>query len=120
MTYATYQDIEERRIAELSEDEKKICNSLLEDAAVMIDSYNKDAELEIKKLVSCRMVIRAISNLDEAPIGATQGTMSALGYSQTWSLTNGSVGELYISKSEKKLLGTGNKIGSYSPIEGMV
>ena len=37
--------------------------------------------------------------------------MSGLGYSQSWTVSNGS-GEIYISKLEKQLLGRGNSIGS--------
>jgi hypothetical protein len=54
------------------------------------------------------------------PIGATQGSMSGLGYSQSWTLSNGSTGEMYLSKLDKQLLGYGNKIGSYSPVEELV
>jgi hypothetical protein len=44
-----------------------------------------------------------------------------MGYSQSWTISSGgSVGELYIAKLEKKLLGTGDKIGSYSPTEALV
>ena len=46
--------------------------------------------------------------------------MSALGYSQSWTISNGSTGELYLSKAEKALLGGGNSIGSYSPVEECV
>ena len=54
------------------------------------------------------------------PMGATQGSMSALGYSQSWTIGSGSAGELYLGKLEKKLLGCGNSIGSYSPVEALV
>ena len=50
-------------------------------------------------------------------MGATQGSMSALGYSQSWTIGAGSVGELYLGKLEKKLLGACNRIGSYSPVQ---
>jgi hypothetical protein len=46
--------------------------------------------------------------------------MSALGYSQSWTIGSGTVGELYIGKEDKKLLGASNKIGSYSPTEALV
>jgi hypothetical protein len=46
--------------------------------------------------------------------------MSGLGYSQSWTLSNGSTGEMYLSKLDKQLLGYGNKIGSYSPVEELV
>lgn len=120
MKYATHSDVEDRMGRELSEGEINVCNALLEDAAIIIDSYNSDASEDNKKVVSCRMVIRAIGNNDaDVPVGATQGSMSALGYSQSWTMTNGATGELYLGKLEKKLLGYGNKIGSYSQLEDM-
>ena len=51
------------------------------------------------------------------PMGATQGSMSGLGYSQSWTISNGGSGELYLAKIDKKLLGVGDRIGSYSPIQ---
>ena len=65
------------------------------------------------------MVVRAIGDGDMSgvPIGASQGSMSGLGYSQSWTLQSGAAGELYFSRVEKKMLGIGNSIGSYSPIE---
>jgi hypothetical protein len=42
-----------------------------------------------------------------------------MGYSQSWTIGNGSTGELYLSRTEKKLLGAGNSIGSHSPLEDM-
>ena len=106
----------------LSEDEQSICSNLLDDAAVIIDSVNANASAEVKKIVSCRMVIRALGDGESGgvPVGATQGSMSGLGYSQSWTVSNGSVGEIYISKLEKQLLGRGNSIGSYSPVEELV
>ena len=96
---------------------------MLDDAAVIIDAYNSDATASAKKVVSCRMVIRAMGDGSEAgiPMGATQGSMSALGYSQSWTIgAGGAAGELYIGRLDKKLLGAGNSIGSYSPTEELV
>ncbi len=122
MTYATVQDVQDRMNRTLSEDEQSICSNLLDDAAVIIDSVNANASAEVKKIVSCRMVIRALGDGESGgvPVGATQGSMSGLGYSQSWTVSNGSVGEIYISKLEKQLLGRGNSIGSYSPVEELV
>ena len=54
---------------------------------------------------------------ENIPIGATQGSMSALGYSQSWTTgTGSSVGELYLAKLDKKLLGVGNAIGASNPL----
>lgn len=117
--YATVTDVENRMVRTLSEREQTVVANLLDDAAVLIDSYKASAPDDAKKIVSCRMVIRAIGDgSSEIPAGATQGTMSALGYSQTWTMgTNASVGQLYLDKTDKALLGSNSKIGSYSPIE---
>ena len=123
MAYATITDVQDRMTRSMSADEQNVCLKLLDDAAVIIDAYNADASLQPKQLVSCRMVIRAIGDGADAgiPMGATQGSMSALGYSQSWTMgSSGSAGELYLGKLEKKLLGSGNRIGSYSPTEELV
>lgn len=117
--YATVTDVTDRMVRELSEKEQTVVGNLLDDAAVLIDAYNVNASSDAKKIVSCRMVIRAIGDgSTEIPAGATQGTISALGYSQTWTMgTNASVGQLYLDRTDKAMLGGGSKIGSYSPVE---
>ena len=120
MAYATVSDVENRISRTLTTDEESVCGYLLDDAAVIIDAFNASADADAKLVVSCRMVIRAIGDGEPTgvPIGASQGSMAALGYSQSWTMgTGGQVGELYLSKLDKKLLGCGNSIGSYSPIE---
>lgn len=120
--YATVDEIERRCRRILSDTDRSLCESLLEDAAVIVDSYGKNAPENSKKLVSCNMVVRALgSGADEQiPIGASQGTLSALGYSQTWSLGSGSTGELYLTKLDKKLLGVGCKINFSNPFEEII
>lgn len=120
MAYATVADVQARLTRTLDSAEQAVCATLLDDAAVIIDSFNKDASADAKEVVSCRMVMRAIGNESSVPMGATQGSMSALGYSQSWAIGSGSSGELYLSKMEKQLLGVGNSIGSYSPVEELV
>ena len=122
MAYATLSDVISRLNRDLTISEQNVCNALLDDAAVIIDAYNNDADEDVKKVVSCRMVVRALGDGASSgiPMGATQGSMSALGYSQSWTIGAGSAGELYLGKLEKKLLGTGEAIGSYSPIEELV
>lgn len=117
--YATVTDVTDRMVRELSEKEQTVVGNLLDDAAVLIDAYNVNASSDAKKIVSCRMVIRAIGDgSSDVPAGATQGTISALGYSQTWTMgTNASVGQLYLDRTDKTMLGGGSKIGSYSPVE---
>lgn len=121
MAYATYEDVQARISRTLSDDEQAICTTLLDDAAVIIDSFNSLASDDIKKVVSCRMVIRALGDGDSqgVPVGATQGSMSGLGYSQSWTISSGSVGELYLARMDKTLLGRGNAIGSHSPLEDL-
>ena len=122
MAYATVQDVQARLSYTMTTDQQTQCGYLLDDAAVLIDSYENQGTADAKKVVSCRMVIRALGADDAAnvPIGASQGSMSALGYSQSWTIGSGTVGELYLSKVEKRMLGIGNAIGSYSPTEGLV
>lgn len=119
--YATIEDAQARMSRTLSESEETVCESLLEDAAVMIDQLCNCENEVVKKIVSCRMVIRAIGDGNESmvPVGSTQGSMSALGYTQSWTVGSGSVGELYINKSERRMLGLGDAIGSKSPVEDL-
>lgn len=119
MAYATVADVQARMTRTMSTSEQTICATLLEDAAVIIDAFNVAALEDKKQIVSCRMVIRQLGDGNDAgvPIGATQGSMAGLGYSQSWTLSSGATGEMYLSKLDKEILGAGNKIGSYSPIE---
>lgn len=120
-TYATVADVQARMTRDLSADEQTVCFALLEDAAVMIDAAALNAPTDAKKVVSCRMVIRALGDGGSSfgtPMGATQGSMSGLGYSQSWTIgSGGGVGELYLAKADRLMLGSGNSIGSYSPVQ---
>jgi hypothetical protein len=124
MAYATVSNVQERMTRTLDSDETAVCSTLLDDVAVLIDAYNPNASDNAKLIVSCRAVIRAIGDGStdmSVPLGASQGSMSALGYSQSWTMSSGgSVGEIYLSKTDKKLLGCGNMIGSYSPTQELV
>ena len=122
MAYATVSDVQARMSRTLSAAEQTLAGTLLDDAAVIIDAAATNATANQKKVVSCRMVIRALGDGSDSgiPIGATQGSMSGLGYSQSWTVTNGSTGELYLSKGDRQLLGMSNAIGSYSPVQELV
>lgn len=121
MAYATTQMVE-AGFRELTPDEEDRCAALLEEAAVMIDACGSTAQDEIKALVSCRMVRRALGDSDTTiPLGATQGTIAAGGYSQSWTVgANGSTGELYFGRLEKKLLGISDSIGAGNPLGALV
>lgn len=119
MAYATVEDVQSRMSRAMSASEQTVCSNLLDDAAVIIDAYNANATADSKKVVSCRMVMRAIGDGDGGgiPMGATQGSQSGLGYSESWTIGSGSAGELFIGKLEKKLLGSDNQIGASNPLE---
>ena len=89
MRYATLADVE-AGFRKLEEDEQRRCLALLEEAATIIDT-----------------------------MGATQGSASAMGYTQSWTMSGGSSGELYLSKLEKRLLGLGSRVGAHSPLEDL-
>lgn len=120
MAYATVADVQARMSVTMTETQQNICSNLLDDAAIIIDDFNISASTDNKKIVSIRMVQRALNVDSDVPLGATQGSMSALGYSQSWTMgQNASVGELYLNKLEKQMLGKGNQIGCTSVLEYM-
>ena len=122
MAYATTNDVQARLARTLSDNELSICSALLDDVAVYIDKRAAEASEDAKMIVSCRMVIRAMDKGDDGiPVGASQVSMSGLGYSQSVSMpSNAAIGEWYLNKNDKDLLGIGNAIGSYSPVEELV
>ncbi len=123
MAYATTSDVQARMLRTMDSAEQVICATLLDDAAVKIDAKAPNATDGAKKVVSCWMVIRALGDGSDSgvPMGATQGSQSALGYSQSWTISSGgSVGSLYFTKEDKQLLGIGDRIGSRSPVEALV
>jgi len=121
--YATISDVA-AGFRELDADEENRAAQLLEEAGVLIDAMAAKASDDAKRVVSCRMVRRALGAGDDtsmvsAPMGSTQGSMAAGGYSQSWTIGGGgAAGELYLGRTEKLLLGIGNRIGASSPLEG--
>ena len=70
--YATVDDVQDRMSRTMTEDERKLCETMLEDAGVIIDVYNIAAPTDAKQVVSCRMVIRAMGDgSDSGVIGAS-------------------------------------------------
>lgn len=115
--YASVEDVKSRMSRCLSAEEAAVCEVLLEDAAAIIDGPAANAPPSAKKIASARMVIRALGDGNDmgVPIGATQGSQAALGYSQSWTMSGG-LGELYLTKTEKQLLGIGDCIGAANPL----
>lgn len=123
MAYATIEDVKDRSSRSYTSEEEATIATLLDDAAVMIDSLTTSAAADARKIVSCRMVIRAMGDGADGysiPVGATQGSMAAGGYTQSWTMSGGATGEMYLGKEDRRLLGVGNRIGTVSPVEGMV
>lgn len=119
--YGTCDDVE-RGFRKLDADDQERAAALLEEAAVIVDAYaGKSATYDAKRVVSCRMVRRALDDNSgmQIPMGASQGTVSALGYSQSFTYGSGSSGELYLSKADKRLLGVGGSIGFHGPLEDL-
>ncbi len=118
MAYATVEDVE-KGFRTLNSDEQEICEQLLDEADVLIDAVASSASGNAKKVVECRIVRRALGDgsSNSFPMGSTQGSVSALGYSQSWTISNGASGELYLGKTERQILGLGNKITVVDPYE---
>lgn len=120
--YATAADVA-AGFRTLDADEQERAAALLLEAAVLIDAAAPEAEDDARRVVSCRMVRRALGDGDDysvlgAPMGAMQGAFAAGGYSQSWTVgSGGAVGELYLSKADRLMLGIGNRIGAHSPLE---
>lgn len=121
--YATISDVA-AGFRELDADEERRAVQLLDEAGVLIDAVAAKASDDAKRVVSCRMVRRALGDRDRTgmvsvPMGSTQGSIAAGGYSQSWTVgSGGAVGELYLGRTERLLLGIGNRIGARSPLEG--
>lgn len=74
MSYAELQDVE-AGFRVLSDEERSRCTALLSEAALIIDTYNADADADRKRLVSCRMVRRQLAR-------TTAGTLSPSPWAQ--------------------------------------
>lgn len=121
MAYADVSDIEARWRA-LDADEAERAAVLLEDASAMlaarvdVDASDK-AQAAALKMVACSMVIRVMgAGGAGGAYGATSASMTGGPYSQTWTY-EAPVGDMYITKSERAMLGIGAmSIGSIRPM----
>lgn len=116
MAYATVSDIESRWRA-LSQDEKSRASVLIDDASAMLTALvvineGDTEQAQLLKQVCCSMVIRAMSATEADTFGASQMSMTAGPYTQSWNYANPS-GDMYLTRLEKRLLGiTSGYIGS--------
>lgn len=119
MAYATKADLE-ARWRKLTDEEAAIAETLLEDAATTIraEGFNGNATdkdtAELLKMLSCKMVKRAMPQSDAPAI--TQGSMTVGPFSESFTYANPH-GEIYLTNKEKSLLGIGaGRIGSLEPV----
>ena len=103
MAYATVQDLENRwRL--LTPDEKVVAAQLLEDAAVILDTYTHgNADDAILSIVSCNMVRRALD-----PDAFALGQDGVVG--GAWQPST-PAGSLEPDWKELKMLRSGSKVG---------
>lgn len=120
MAFADVSDIESRW-RDLSADEESRAAVLLDDASAMLAAVvtvdeNNDEQAELLKIVCCNMVIRAMSATESDAYGASNMSMTAGPYTQSWTYVNPS-GDMYITKAEKRMLGiTSSYIGTIRPM----
>ncbi|MEG1433900.1 Gp19/Gp15/Gp42 family protein [Eubacterium sp.] len=124
--YASLEDLQSRWRS-LSADEQQRAMALLSDAAVkitlacrqggvIIDAAD-DLQGEALKAINCEMVKRAMmSPIDMPPMSSFAQTAGSYSESQTYV---NPTGDLYMTMSERKMLGIGvQRMGSIPPLIG--
>lgn len=85
-----------------------------------IDCSSPSDDFAARLMQACRsMAYRAMgAGMEDVPMGATQCSQGAGSYTRSYTLGN-PYGEVYLSKSERRLLGMGGaKVGFASPYGG--
>ena len=115
MAHADVSDIEVRMQRTFTEAESASVQSLIDGASAVLDklvNYDDTAEQQqLLNFVCVNMVCRAVSAMGFDVLGASQASMTAGAYTQSFSFGTPS-GDLYLTKLEKRLLGIGGYIGS--------
>ena len=120
MAFAEVSDIE-ARWHPLSTEEQDRAEVLLEDASAMLSELVKvdesdEEQAELLRIVSCNMVIRSMSATEHDSFGATNMSMTAGPYQQSFTYSN-PTGDMFLTKMEKRLLGIStNFIGYIRPM----
>lgn len=121
MVYATVADLEDRWRT-LTSDEQSRAEVLLGDAAVRLDVLCPPSvpptvsELAARMIVSCEMVKRAMATPGGvAGIGVTSVQAGAGPFQETQQFSN-PTGDLYLTKSDRALLGCGNQVAYTFPM----
>lgn len=121
MAFAAVSDIE-ARWRTLETDEATRATTLLDDASAMLAALIPDLDVadsayfELLRVVCCNMVIRAMSATESDSYGASNMSMIAGPYQQSWTYSN-PTGDMYLTKMEKKMLGiTSSYVGTIRPM----
>lgn len=120
MAFAEVSDIE-ARWHQLDSSEQARAEVLIDDASAMLARLvkvdeNNEEQAELLKVVCCNMVIRTMSATEVDSYGASNMSMTAGPYQQSWTYSN-PTGDMYLTKMEKRLLGiTSNFIGTIRPM----
>ena len=109
MVFAEVSDIESRWRT-LDSGERDRAQALIQDASAMLSKLVTDIDvadeeqMQLLNIVCCNMVIRAMSATEADSYGASNMSMTAGPYTQSWTYSN-PTGDMYITKFEKRLLG---------------
>lgn len=109
--FAEVSDLE-GRWRKLSDSEQTIAETLLTDASIMVRNRASDAkhtDADTLRMVVCEMVKRAMAGPMAAGMGVNSIQQGAGPYQQTAQFTN-PLGDLYLSKSDLKDLGSGKQV----------
>jgi len=109
VAYATWQDVEARWPGKtFTSDEQALATALLDDAAVELDGLRLPSdpptahELNVRRVVSCGMVKRAMGG-PVAGFGVASQQQGAGPYQETTQFAN-PLGDLYLTAAEKRLV----------------
>lgn len=119
MAHAEVHDIEVRLQRTFTESESASAQALIDGASAVLDKLveieGTAEQDELLTFVCTNMVCRAFDQMGFDTLGASQATMTAGSYTQSYSFSTPS-GDLYLTKLEKRLLGiTSGYIESIAP-----
>lgn len=119
MAFAEVSDIE-TRWRTLDSDEANRAEALINDASAILSGLvavdeDDDIQAELLTMVCCNMVIRVLRAAEAEAYDATQMSVTAGPYTQSWTYSSMS-GRLRIERDEKRWLGiTSSYIGAIEP-----
>ena len=98
-----------------------VANKLLVRASMKVKTLCKGdpSDMDAAKVVVCQMVERALSPSRDDYGTVDNGIQQISSYANTWTWSN-AIGDLYIKKDERKMLGLGGTIGLARPSYGIL